>query len=463
MWLKVDETSSAPVLWAPVAFWGIDREFTTRAFLYRAFVQSAEPPRILHRDLMLQGQFTVHAGYHSIKIVALLLEIFHFLLIHSFLHLSHIALHCKYLLLLELLVEHLLISKLSVLFIFCNVLLDFVPDFGTCLIRGFFGRSRWSFTRGVRHIVILFDLTKCRLEMETARIVLFAVELFEVNTLCFDSIMAPLINQTMVLMVATLSGDMLRRRRINDFSYAIGASIHLLLCSPLPLHLLLIMAAKCANGRWARAHNFLFLIVLQAILLHLILVALITAFPPLVAHLFGLLLLLVHLADTLLRKANCHGFFCLFHLALGASVLLALDVNLAAILFAFLNRLHLALHGLELICRLSVVDLNSINRVDLQFQFRILDFLGEVFVIDALSELISHKITSFHILLILQHFSSFILLLEEGCPLVVVPILALRVVALLSREVEALAATLRGLNLVFLQLGGVLHAISGKL
>lgn len=81
-----------------------------------------------------EGRLIEHTWDHGVGIVSATLEVFHLLLIHDLLHLSHIALQTEHLLLLELLVQHLLIACLRILLVLKDVLLDSIPDGSALLV-----------------------------------------------------------------------------------------------------------------------------------------------------------------------------------------------------------------------------------------------------------------------------------------------------------------------------------------
>ena len=71
---------------------------------------------------------TKHADHHCICVICLFLEVFHPFLVHGLLHLCHVALRVKHLLLLNLFVEDLFIHRLAVFLVPIDVLLDALPD-----------------------------------------------------------------------------------------------------------------------------------------------------------------------------------------------------------------------------------------------------------------------------------------------------------------------------------------------
>ena len=323
------------------------------------------------------------------------------------------------------------VVELSVLLEFGDVLLDFIPDSGTSLIRRLFLRRYWPLAWRNGHAKVIWTLAKALFHVHTASIVNLTAVFLESPPILSLCIVPLLINQTMIFMVATLSSQMLYGGSIDDIGHSIGTSIHSLLPHPQFLQLLLVMAAESTYRGWPSAYFFFLGIVLLAGLFDLLLIACLATLTPLVAHLLSFLLLQTHLTDSFFLKSHSHGILCCFHLVLDNSVLLMLLPDEASILLAsalLLDPTHLSL---MLMGTMTIISFDSIQDVLLLFQTLALDLLRQSLLVNTLSKLIRQEVAQFFILLLLEFIGGFILVLKHCRPFVVIAVFTLWIVPLL--------------------------------
>ena len=125
--------------------------------------------------------------------------------------------------------------------------------------------------------------------------------------ICFHS---SIVNQAVVLILATLSRYVLQRRSIDNISDSVDSRIHPLLGPSQSLKLLIVVTAERTNGSWTCENLLLLLISLFAITNNLPVITALAAFAPLVAHFCRLFFLLAHKPDTISLKLHGQGCVC---------------------------------------------------------------------------------------------------------------------------------------------------------
>lgn len=243
-----------------------------------------------------------------------------------------------------------------------------------------------------------------------------------------------------------------QRRGLDDIGNAIRACLHFHVCQLLLFKLVLVVAAKGVQSRGPRPQLPQLIHILALLALHLKFVAVIKALPPLVTH--------VEVGD-LLRPHSLDPFLLLFkgHLPFEAGELLAHLARLfdlvghLRVVLLLLPRLfeaqslllaHVLLVLAVLLSPLFTVNLGLLALGHLH--------LGEALLVLALAVLSDHEVPLRLLHLLVHLVGSFILVLQQGGPLVVVALFVLGVVL----GATGLATFTSGF---FLELGRVLHAV----
>ena len=257
-----------------------------------------------------------------------------------------------------------------------------------------------------------------------------------------------------------VSGCVFKGRRLDHARDSVRSQLHLQISYLLFLQLLLIVVPKGVDGGRARAQLLLLVHVLVLLALHLGLVAVLEALAPLIPH--------VAVSQFLIReRANALLLLLEVHLALEPGQLLALLVVLVELRRHHIVVLLLPLclvQALPVLLALILAIFGVLHRplhlIDLLLGHLIALDARKTFLILALTKLIRH-----HLPLILLHFAMhsvgrFMLGLEDGGPLVIIPVPVLRVILLLlvlGGDVAVL-----GLHLLLFGVRGVFDTVGAR-
>ena len=274
----------------------------------------------------------------------------------------------------------------------------------------------------------------------------------------------PVVDQAVVLVDAAICSYMLHGRCIDDVGHVSGPLIHLYLCFPQPLQLLLVITSQCPNGSRSGDHIKFLNYPFFAIRDNLVFVTVFTTFAPLEAHPRRLLLLKASLADSLFLELHSHGLFSLCDFALSCCDLLFLDSYFRAVLLALLFLIQFILRCFILELSVVVVCFNPLLLPTLSVPGLLIFSLRELGHVATMAILIGKICSSVLILLFLNLRGRFKLIKHQRGPFIIIPMLILLIWSLLwRRKVPCLCfLLLLAPNLLFFSLYQVFCAIRRK-